>query len=155
MERGPLALFGAIVAIGVGPALWLGAQLGAVNLAPNERPSTVGEQFPDNDTGVEMDFGGSGAGETPDTADPITRYTLPPAKRGTAPRATDPVSSPTATTGSASPSSSPSASPSTSEPSPESSETETTPPTEPTDPTDPTTDPKPTDTQTAPVQPED
>jgi hypothetical protein len=66
MERGPLTLFGAIVAVGLGPALYLGAQLGSVNVAPNERPSTVGEQYPEVD---DMDFGGVGAGETPDQAD--------------------------------------------------------------------------------------
>ncbi|MEV6299712.1 hypothetical protein AB0M02_09950 [Actinoplanes sp. NPDC051861] len=152
MERGPLALFGAIVAIGVGPALWLGAQLGAVNLAPNERPSTVGEQFPDNDTGVEMDFGGSGAGEAPENADPITRYTLPPAKPGVAPPATEPVSSPTATAGSTSPSASPSASPSTNEPEVEPSESETSTP--PVESTEPTEEPEPTDSPTSPAQPE-
>lgn len=79
MERGPMALFGAIIAVGLGPALWLGAQIGAVNLAPNERPSSVGEQFPDNDTGVELDFGGAGAGQIPEQADPVTRYDLNPA----------------------------------------------------------------------------
>lgn len=65
MERGPLTLFGAIVAVGVGPALWLGAQLGTVDVAPDQRPSTVGEQYP----AADMDFGGVGAGETPEQTD--------------------------------------------------------------------------------------
>jgi hypothetical protein len=73
MERGPLALFGAILAVGVGPALWLGAQLGAVDLAPGQRPAPVDEQFP----GVEMDFGGAGAGEMP-ADEPLTTYTFSP-----------------------------------------------------------------------------
>ncbi|BAL86243.1 hypothetical protein AMIS_10230 [Actinoplanes missouriensis 431] len=71
MARGPSTLFGAIVAVGVGPALWLGAQLGTADVAPNERPSTVvGEQGPESD----IDFGGVGAGETPDQADWIRVY---------------------------------------------------------------------------------
>ncbi|MBB2948024.1 hypothetical protein FB565_007795 [Actinoplanes lutulentus] len=76
MERGPLTLFGAIVSVGLGPALWLGAQLGTVNVAPNERPAPVGEeQYPATD----MDFGGVGAGETPDQADWIQVYPNPTA----------------------------------------------------------------------------
>ncbi|MFC7532595.1 hypothetical protein [Actinoplanes sp. GCM10030250] len=142
MERGPLALFGAIIAIGVGPALWLGAQLGAVDLAPNERPSTVGEQFPDNDTGT-VDFGGAGAGEPPAEADPVTRYTVPPIKVGQARPEADPIADPSADTSpssSSSPSSSASGSPSAS-PSAEPSSSETsTPPTESTKPAD---DPEP------------
>ncbi|MEV4278019.1 hypothetical protein [Actinoplanes xinjiangensis] len=80
MERGPLALFGAILAVGVGPALWLGAQLGAVNLAPGQRPAPVGEQFP----GVDMDFGGAGAGELPDDDEPLITYTYTPLTPATA-----------------------------------------------------------------------
>jgi hypothetical protein len=37
-----VALFGAIVAVGLGPALWLGAQFGSVTTVP-ERPATVVE----------------------------------------------------------------------------------------------------------------
>ena len=44
MERGPLALFGAIVAVGVGPALWMGVQLGAVQGNSPARPPVVREQ---------------------------------------------------------------------------------------------------------------
>jgi hypothetical protein len=40
MERGPVALFGAIVAVGLGPALWLGAQFGNVTV-PTERPPAI------------------------------------------------------------------------------------------------------------------
>ncbi|MBG0567641.1 hypothetical protein [Actinoplanes aureus] len=115
MERGPLALFGAIVAIGLGPALWLGAQLGTVKLAPDERPATVGEQVPD--TGTELDFGGAGAGDSPETADPVTRYPIPPADsrtlRTTTKSPADPVVEFTPSR-----SVSPSASPSISEPAP-------------------------------------
>lgn len=97
MERGPLALFGAIVAVGVGPALWLGAQLGAVNLAPGQRPAPVDEQFP----GVEMDFSGAGAGagagagELPGDDEPFTPYTYTPLAPATSPSA---VPRPSATT---------------------------------------------------------
>jgi hypothetical protein len=74
MERGPLALFGAIIAVGLGPALWLGAQLGAVNLAPGQRPGPVGEQFP----GADLDFGGAGAGDLADDG-PVITYSYVPA----------------------------------------------------------------------------
>ena len=40
MDRGPVALFGAIVAVGLGPALWLGAQFGSATVVP-DRPATV------------------------------------------------------------------------------------------------------------------
>lgn len=60
MERGPLALFGAIVAVGLGPALWLGAQFGSIQIAPS-RPPVVSEQ----NSGPEQLLGGSGAGDNP------------------------------------------------------------------------------------------
>ncbi|WP_433828730.1 hypothetical protein ACQP2E_05200 [Actinoplanes sp. CA-015351] len=118
MERGPLTLFGAIVSVGLGPALWLGAQLGTVNVAPNERPAPVGEeQYPATD----MDFGGVGAGETPDQADWIQVYP-DPAVSATSPSPSPAQSSSSAaaivvtpSSSSPSPSFSPSAAPSTSE----------------------------------------
>ncbi|MEV0895803.1 hypothetical protein [Actinoplanes sp. NPDC049802] len=115
MERGPLALFGAIVAVGLGPALWLGAQLGAVDLAPGQRPAPVNEQFP----GVDMDFGGSGAGDPavdPMSTHPLTPHSpAAPAKRKTKAATRDPVRqapSPSPVSPSASPSLSPSLAPS-------------------------------------------
>jgi hypothetical protein len=59
VERGPMALFGAIIAVGLGPAMWLGAQFG-VEADPTRPPAIVvdGVQAP----------GGAGAGETPDDA---------------------------------------------------------------------------------------
>jgi hypothetical protein len=44
MERGPFALFGAIVAVGLGPALWLGAQFGTVAVPPTQPTTVVLEQ---------------------------------------------------------------------------------------------------------------
>ncbi|MEU4419361.1 hypothetical protein AB0F81_01965 [Actinoplanes sp. NPDC024001] len=145
MERGPLTLFGAIVAIGVGPALWLGAQLGAVNVAPGERPSTVGEQFPD--TGAEVDFGGVGAGAAPETTEPAARHTVPAIiSRTTKPTRSAPAdppvrvsrsasASPSVPASSAPPSVSPSASPSvelsTSEPATPPTESSSAPPEDP------------------------
>ena len=41
MERGPVALFGAIVAVGLGPALWLGAQFGSATVLPERPPAVV------------------------------------------------------------------------------------------------------------------
>ncbi|WP_328466096.1 hypothetical protein OHA21_45335 [Actinoplanes sp. NBC_00393] len=78
MERGPLALFGAIVAIGVGPALWLGAQLGTVDLAPPVQPATVGEQLPGPESQLDLDLGGVGAGDPQVDSDPVTGYTISP-----------------------------------------------------------------------------
>jgi hypothetical protein len=63
MERGPVALFGAIVAVGLGPAMWLGVQFGTTALAPRNPPAaTSGQsQDPAHDTGT-----GGGAGSAPD-----------------------------------------------------------------------------------------
>ncbi|WP_433793696.1 hypothetical protein [Actinoplanes sp. CA-252034] len=69
-----MALFGAILAVGLGPALWLGAQIGAVDLAPGQRPAPVDEQFP----GADMDFGGAGAGDLPDDDEPLSTYVYTP-----------------------------------------------------------------------------
>jgi len=44
VDRGPVALFGAIVAVGLGPALWLGAQFGTATAVP-ARPATVSGLF--------------------------------------------------------------------------------------------------------------
>lgn len=44
MERGPLALFGAIVAVGLGPAMWLGAQFGHVSGIPQAPPAVTVQQ---------------------------------------------------------------------------------------------------------------
>ena len=63
MDRGPLALFGAIVAVGLGPSLWLGVQFGEVEVAPT-RPPAVSVQ----DAGGQELLGGAGAGAAP-TAD--------------------------------------------------------------------------------------
>ena len=44
MERGPLALFGAIIAVGLGPAMWLGAQFGNVAGTPGQPPAVTVQQ---------------------------------------------------------------------------------------------------------------
>lgn len=59
MERGPIALFGAIIAVGLGPAMWLGAQFGNVPDAPVRPPAVRSEQQ------LEQDKGGS-AGSAPE-----------------------------------------------------------------------------------------
>ena len=66
MERGPLALFGAIVAVGLGPALWLGAQFGNVTVPTDRPPAIISEQ---------ADVGG-GAGSAPE--DPATTLETKP-----------------------------------------------------------------------------
>jgi hypothetical protein len=60
MDRGPLALFAAIVAVGLGPAMWLGAQFGRIEVAPSQPPAYVGEQRSQSAKAV----GGSGAQDT-------------------------------------------------------------------------------------------
>ncbi len=67
MERGPMALFGAIVAIGLGPAMWLGVQFGEVTLSP-DRPPAVTTVKQD----VEAPRGGSGAGDAPTDSEAIS-----------------------------------------------------------------------------------
>jgi hypothetical protein len=70
MERGPLALFGAILAVGIGPALWLGAQFGDLDVAPSRTPAVVSEQKADKAPG------GAGAAPEDPTTEPTkrTRY---------------------------------------------------------------------------------
>jgi hypothetical protein len=58
MERGPIALFSAIVAVGLGPALWVGVQFGSVEVEQPEHPPAVSEIDP----GGQQYFGGRGAG---------------------------------------------------------------------------------------------
>jgi hypothetical protein len=66
MERGPMALFGAIVAIGLGPAMWLGVQFGEVTVSPGRTPAVISEQQQ-----LEAPRGGSGAGDAPTDAEAI------------------------------------------------------------------------------------
>ena len=64
MERGPLALFGAIVAVGLGPAMWLGAQFATIVAVPSTgNPAAVSSQRP----GTAQPNDGGGAGAAPDT----------------------------------------------------------------------------------------
>ncbi|MDT4991863.1 MAG: hypothetical protein QOH97_1755 [Actinoplanes sp.] len=65
MERGPLALFGAIIAVGLGPAMWLGAQFGHVASATSPPPAAVVVQ---ENTGK----GGEGAAAPADPGQKIT-----------------------------------------------------------------------------------
>jgi hypothetical protein len=64
-----MALFGAIVAVGLGPALWLGAQFGNLDVTPNRPPTVVSEQKVDKAPGA------GAAAEVPE-AEPTkpTRY---------------------------------------------------------------------------------
>jgi len=130
-HRGPVALFGAIVAIGIGPALWLGAQFGNLDVAPNRPPTVVSEQQADKAPG------GAGAAPEEPVAEPTTRTRYVPLSGTPSAR---PSSS--ATTDTEEPDD-----PATSEPSataePTPSDDPTTPPTDSTtDPADPT-DPSP------------
>jgi hypothetical protein len=64
MDRGPLALFGAIIAVGLGPAMWVGAQFGHAIEVPSAPPAVTSERGPQQKT---QDKGGS-AGSAPDTS---------------------------------------------------------------------------------------
>ncbi|MET8153394.1 hypothetical protein ACIBSW_31525 [Actinoplanes sp. NPDC049668] len=95
MDRGPMALFGAIVAIGLGPAMWLGAQFGQVSQTPDRPASSVTVQ--ENGT----PRGGFGAGDSPTDTEVIDTGTDP----GSKPRSTR-TARPTPTSVSPSPSAS-------------------------------------------------
>ena len=119
MNRGPLALFVSIVAVGLGPALWLGVQFAAVEIAPVRQQPVVSEQQPG---GHEL-LGGAGAGSAANVdGDSVIRTT---------PRSdTRPITR--------TPQRVPSSSPSTADPEPSGSPSET---------TDPGDDPAPTGTE--------
>jgi hypothetical protein len=154
MHRGPAALFGAIVAVGLGPAMWLGVRLGAVEVAPVTPPAVVGEHT----SGPEKLLGGEGAGDSEIGDQPTIKAThrakvLPlRASSSHTPSATPTTTSPAPATTSATPSVSPS--PTTGEPSTPPTESTTQPSTPPTGPTtDPTPPPDPP-TQTGPTYPD-
>lgn len=146
MERGPLALFGAIIAVGLGPALWIGVQIGPTSPSnPVRPPAVVGEQGAEKAGQL---LGGSGAGEE-SSGDPAPRGNVLPL-----------TTSPKVKT---SPSPVPEPSESTTSPQPDPTRT-TTDPTDPATPADPGTtappesttlpDPDPTDVTTPPVDDE-
>ncbi|WP_043510894.1 MULTISPECIES: hypothetical protein [unclassified Actinoplanes] len=108
MERGPMALFGAVVGVGLGPALWLGAQLGTHHTPAGRPPVVIHDQLP----AAVTDQGGYGAGEVSGTDDPADRWSLPPSIRPARHRA-----SPAAVVTSASASASPSVAVSSASPS--------------------------------------
>ncbi|MDT5040070.1 MAG: hypothetical protein QOE51_1055 [Actinoplanes sp.] len=62
MERGPLALFGAIIAVGLGPAMWLGVQFGHVAGPTSPPPAAV----------IVQQKGGEGAAAPDDPGQVIT-----------------------------------------------------------------------------------
>ncbi|HEY0001178.1 MAG TPA: hypothetical protein VGB74_12040 [Actinoplanes sp.] len=124
MERGPLALFGAIVAVGLGPALWLGVQFGGVQFFA-DRPPTVSEQ----PSGKQELLGGNGAAADSTVVDPVigstpqsdvlplnrTRSRTPSPSASASPTRSAPSKSPTASPSAPTkPSASPSVGPSTS-----------------------------------------
>jgi hypothetical protein len=57
-----MALFGAIVAVGLGPAMWLGAQFGAMGATPTRPPSISSEQ---QSAPTQTQDAGQGAGAAP------------------------------------------------------------------------------------------
>jgi hypothetical protein len=128
MERGPMALFGAIIAVGLGPAMWLGAQFGNANDLPTSPPAVRSEHNPAQN----QDKGGA-AGSAPEgptvVVEPTPRANIKPLDDTPAAR----TSSRSTRKAPAKPSTGPSAS----SPTPSPSDDATTPPTESTDPADP------------------
>ena len=146
MDRGPMALFGAIVAVGLGPAMWLGAQFGESTLSPGRPPAVTVQQ----NSPVEPK-GGAGAGDAPVDQTQVIR-TEPRARTETirtGPKAKPPVTSPSPAPSS---SSEPATDPATSTPpADDDSQEPSTPPVEET--TDPATPP--TEESTEPPAPPD
>ncbi len=64
MQRGPMALFGAIIAVGLGPAMWVGAQLGTAVDLPARPPAVTSE----HGTQAKTQEKGGEAGSAPDTS---------------------------------------------------------------------------------------
>ncbi len=150
-----MALFGAIVAIGLGPAMWLGAQFGQVTLSPGRPPAVTSVQ------NVEAPRGGSGAGDAPTEAEAIrtepkadteplfrTKNARPAATKSPSP-SPSPSDKPSTPPTSPSPSTSPDPGEATSDPPTESS----TPPEDPPPPDD--EDPKDEDPDVPPPPPAD
>jgi len=69
MDRGPVALFAAIVAVGFGPALWLGAKFSSIEVVPTGPPAAVEQQT----TGTQRMLGGAGAGDSATGDDTVIR----------------------------------------------------------------------------------
>jgi uncharacterized membrane protein YgcG len=108
-----MALFGAIVAVGLGPALWLGAQFGRFDVDTSRPPAPVSEQHSSTD----QLLGGSGAGDTSTGDDNATVLDTTP-RANIQPLTPSPSASPSASSsssarpdGSASPSTSASSDP--------------------------------------------
>jgi len=126
MERGPLALFGAIVAVGLGPAMWLGAQFGNSTDLPNRPPAVSSEQ------NLHQDNGGA-AGSAPQ--DP-TAVLDPKPRANIKPLGNTPIRPSASSSGKPPGHQRPSATPSTGSPSPSPSDSST-PPADPSGPGSP------------------
>jgi hypothetical protein len=128
MERGPMALFGAIIAVGLGPAMWLGAQFGNAGDVPSSPPAVRSEQH----AGQNQDKGGA-AGSAPEDPTVVleTRPRSDIKPLDDSPRSHPSASSTTEAPGGGKPSAGPSASAS----SPATGDDDTSPP--PTESTDP------------------
>lgn len=102
MDRGPVALFGAIVAVGLGPAMWLGVQFGSIEVDPSRPPAIVGEpgSVPNRLVGGAADAPTTGAAVIDATPQsevvPLTHSAKPSPSATTTLPTTAPTSSPTA-----------------------------------------------------------
>jgi hypothetical protein len=147
MDRGPAALFGAIVAVGLGPAMWLGVRLGTVETAPvRPLPAVVGE----HNSGPEQLLGGTGAGDSPLADEPTIKATQRAKLEPVTASSTSPSATTTSPTPTASPTPSESPTPTESTPSTPPTESTTTPSTPPTDHTTTPTLPPDPPTETGP-----
>src|SRR3954470_7568223 len=105
MERGPMALFGALIAIGLGPAMWLGAHFGEAAAAATTPTSSISVPQDAGQGGV----GGAAPGNPANVVNTDPKSNVEPLSP-TRPKAHRASSSPSPTA-SASPSASASASP--------------------------------------------
>jgi hypothetical protein len=135
MNRGPMMLFGAIIAVGFGPALWLGAQFGTTDVIPGRPPVTVEQQAPR----------GGGAGAAPDATARVLDVERDNLPRSAAATSATPAPTVRSTRGAAPTAASRTSVPPIVKPSSSSSPTATTPPTESTEPPTTPTDPAPTE----------
>lgn len=85
MERGPMALFGGIVMVGLGPALWLGVQFAQAAQPTGVRPPIVAEYGTDAQSPTSTGSGstsGERIGSDPAPGNPVVRPAGPPGRGG-------------------------------------------------------------------------
>jgi hypothetical protein len=109
-----MALFGAIIAVGLGPAMWVGAQFGTAVDVPTRPPAVTSQ----HGTQAKIQDKGGEAGSAPDTSvvirttpEAVTKPLSPVKRRPGASRTSTPPASPAPSSASPSPSSDQSSAP--------------------------------------------